>query len=394
MENLISVIVPIYNVAPYLHQCVDSIINQTYKNLEIILVDDGSTDGSEQICDEYAKKDNRIIVIHQNNKGLVGARKAGLQIATGEYIGYVDGDDWIEPEMYQDLLNKILDTDADFIDSGLIVEKENEKICYSPERKSSQIIELNRSTRYKIIKDLLFSNVISDNYITPNICAKLIKKDIQKKAQQEVNNSITHGEDLICTLYLLEFSSKIVYMNKYCYNYRFREGSITKQNNLVKIIPELIKMMNEVYNFINKYNYNCKQFINYRIIKSLLLYSNKCKQNDLKKYPLYKYNNQVLIDNKNIILYGAGEVGISYHNYYKDAMNIVCWVDRNCQNLTGYPLKIESPDDILNYDFDYLLIAVLHENLANSIKQDLISKGIPEEKILWSEPQSTLDWLL
>lgn len=394
MQPLISVIVPIYNVAPYLHECIDSIINQTYKNIEVILVDDGSTDNSGKICDEYAKKDRRMVVIHQENQGVNLARTNGLNIAKGDYIGYVDGDDWIEPEMYEHLLNKILETDADFIDSGLIKQDKNKKISYLPKRKSSKTINLDIDIRYKIIKNLLIDNISNSYYITPNICSKLIKKDIQKKAQQKVGNNITHGEDLICTLYLLEFSSKIAYTNKYYYNYRFREGSITKQNNLVEIIPELIKMMNEVYNFINKHNYNCKQFVNHRIIKSLLLYSNKCKQNDLKKYPLYKYNNQVLIDNKNIILYGAGDVGISYYNCHKNDMNIVCWVDKNYQHLTDYPVKIESPDNILNYNFDYLLIAVLHENLANSIKQDLISRDIPEEKILWSKPESTLDWLL
>lgn len=394
MENLISVIVPIYNVAPYLHECIDSIINQTYKNLEIILVDDGSSDGSEKICDEYAKNDNRIIVIHQQNKGLVCARKAGLKIATGEYIAYVDGDDWIEIQMYEYLLNKILEMDADFIDSGCIKQDKDKKISYLPKRESSKIINLDIDIRYKIIKNLLIDNISDSYYITPSIWAKLIKKNILKKAQQKVDNNITHGEDLICTLYLLEFSSKIAYTNKYYYNYRFRQGSITKQNNLIEIIPKLIKMMNGIYDFSNKYNYSCKHFINHRIVKSMLSYSNKFQKNNFKKYPLYKYNNQVLIDNKSIILYGAGEVGISYYNYHKDDMNIVCWTDKNYQNLTDYPVKIESPDNILNYDFDYLLIAVLNENLANSIKQNLISRDIPEEKILWSEPQSTLNWLL
>ncbi|OUQ56652.1 hypothetical protein B5E58_10530, partial [Tyzzerella sp. An114] len=97
MENKkISVIVPIYNVEKYLNRCVDSIINQTYKNLEIILVDDGSPDNCGKICDEYAKKDNRIKVVHKENGGVSSARNVGLNIATGDYIGFVDGDDWID----------------------------------------------------------------------------------------------------------------------------------------------------------------------------------------------------------------------------------------------------------------------------------------------------------
>ena len=115
---LISVIIPIYNVDAYLRRSIDSVIDQTYKNLEIILVDDGSTDDSAKICDEYSSYDERIRVIHKKNGGLVSARKAGIQLASGEYIAYVDGDDWIEDAMYQQLVEKI--EDADIIISGVI----------------------------------------------------------------------------------------------------------------------------------------------------------------------------------------------------------------------------------------------------------------------------------
>lgn len=113
MEALISVIVPIYKVEKYLKRCVDSIINQTYKNLEIILVDDGSPDGCGSICDEYAEKDSRVRVIHKENGGLSDARNAGLDIAAGEYIGFVDSDDYIAPEMYEVMLGRLTETGAD-----------------------------------------------------------------------------------------------------------------------------------------------------------------------------------------------------------------------------------------------------------------------------------------
>lgn len=110
---LITVIVPVYNVEKYLSRCVDSIINQTYKNLEIILVDDGSTDSSPAICDNYAKKDNRINVIHKQNNGASSARNAALDIASGDYIGFVDSDDYINRDMYASLLDSIVDSDSD-----------------------------------------------------------------------------------------------------------------------------------------------------------------------------------------------------------------------------------------------------------------------------------------
>lgn len=118
-EELISIIVPIYNVEKYLRKCVDSLINQTYKNIEIILVDDGSPDNSPKICDAYKEKDNRIVVIHKMNGGLSSARNAGLRIAKGKYIGFVDSDDWVETSMYEDLLSFMVTYDCDLVECGV-----------------------------------------------------------------------------------------------------------------------------------------------------------------------------------------------------------------------------------------------------------------------------------
>ena len=116
---LISVIVPIYGIERYVGYCIESIIKQTYPNLEIILVDDGSPDRCPQLCDLYASKDKRIKVIHKKNGGLVTARKAGVLAAHGDYIGFVDGDDWIGPGFYQSLLSNITASDADIAVAGL-----------------------------------------------------------------------------------------------------------------------------------------------------------------------------------------------------------------------------------------------------------------------------------
>lgn len=110
---LISVIIPVYKVEKYLEQCIRSVVSQTYRNLEIILVDDGSPDQCPRLCDEWANKDSRIRVIHQNNRGLAAARNSGLDVASGKYIGFVDSDDWIEPDMYESMLHDLLEANAD-----------------------------------------------------------------------------------------------------------------------------------------------------------------------------------------------------------------------------------------------------------------------------------------
>ena len=117
-DTLISVIVPVYNVESYLERCVDSILAQTHKNLEVILIDDGSPDGCPAICDEYAKKDSRVVVIHKENGGQGSARNAGLDVCRGDYIAFVDSDDRIEPDMYRAMLEKMIETDSDMAVCG------------------------------------------------------------------------------------------------------------------------------------------------------------------------------------------------------------------------------------------------------------------------------------
>ena len=123
--NIISVIIPVYNPGKYFDRCVDRLVNQTYKNLEIILVDDGSTDGSSEKCDEWASKDSRIIVIHKENGGASSARNAGLDVASGEFIGFVDSDDYIDYDMYEIMLDEIIEYNADAVRCGVIRESDD-----------------------------------------------------------------------------------------------------------------------------------------------------------------------------------------------------------------------------------------------------------------------------
>ena len=133
-HGLISVVVPIYNVEKYLHKSIESILNQTYRNLEIILVDDGGTDNCPAICDEFAKNDERIKVIHKKNGGLSDARNAGVEIASGEYIGFIDSDDYIKPDMYEKMLARLKETGADIVvcnyacvrEDGTLIEERNQ----------------------------------------------------------------------------------------------------------------------------------------------------------------------------------------------------------------------------------------------------------------------------
>ena len=212
---LISIIVPIYKVEPYLRRCLDSIVNQTYTNLEIILVDDGSPDACPQICDEYATKDNRIVVIHKNNGGLSDARNAGLNISKGDYISFVDSDDWIDKQYVETLLTLIKTENSD------IVFGENEPFHtnYSTQNKKKQYFVTNY-TQLGSLEVLFSKNLVS--HTVP--WGKLYKRELFVNVRFPIGR---FHEDEFTTYILFSKSSKITYTNACLYFYRQRANSIT-----------------------------------------------------------------------------------------------------------------------------------------------------------------------
>lgn len=217
MEELISIIVPVYNVEKYLEKCVDSIIKQTYKNIEIILVDDGAKDNSGKICDELKEKDNRIKVIHKPNGGLSDARNAGLKIAKGEYIGFVDSDDYIAEDMFETLYNLNKENDSD-ISIVSYYEIYNGKVIGV--RESDKLEILNRT---EAIKELLV-----DAKIQSYAWNKLFKRELFENTEFPTNKNF---EDIATTLLLFEKANKVVLLENPKYYYVRRDDSIIGVKN-------------------------------------------------------------------------------------------------------------------------------------------------------------------
>lgn len=212
---LISVIVPVYNVEEYLPRCVDSILAQTYRNLEVILVDDGTKDNSDQICDAYAAKDSRIKVIHKKNGGLSSARNAGMDIAKGEYFGFVDSDDWIEPETYETMLGLALKHDAKMVCGGRydVDSATGEKIVGLCPRKEEVISGVDMLGRV---------------FLWDQCDSAAWDKLYHRSLFQEIRYpSGLICEDVAIFYRLVELTEKVVLCDKPLYNYYHREGSIT-----------------------------------------------------------------------------------------------------------------------------------------------------------------------
>lgn len=216
-SNKISVIVPIYNSEEYLNQCIRSIVNQTYKNLEIILVNDGSTDNSLNICNEWKQKDNRIVVIDKPNGGVARARNLGLDKASGDFIGFVDHDDYIEKEMYETMMNNMIKHNADIVmcsSSGV----------YSDGTKTKSY------TNYKsfeINKDELINRMLSyEKIFCSSVWSKLYKREVVSSIRFETD--ITLGDDYYYNGIAYTNIEKFYYDEKSLYNYRVREGTISR----------------------------------------------------------------------------------------------------------------------------------------------------------------------
>ena len=215
MNELISIIVPIYNVEEYLVKCLDSIVNQTYSNLEIILIDDGSTDNSGKICDEYASKDDRIIIIHQVNSGVSNARNKGLKIAQGNYIGFVDPDDYIEKEMYEQLLNDITKNYCDIAVCGV------NNISYNTQK----IICKNAREKDKMMEKTIFFEKILRGIETETVWNKLYSRN--SIVNTFFDEKLKKSEDLEWLFQIIEKNNKLtIYKNsKKLYNWIQRESS-------------------------------------------------------------------------------------------------------------------------------------------------------------------------
>lgn len=219
VKPLISVIVPVYNVERYLNQCVDSIINQTYTNLEIILVDDGSPDNCPKICDKYAKQDNRIVVIHQNNTGLSGARNSALDICRGDYISFVDSDDWLETNAYEILANELAANGANVVCFTANIIKDGQKV----------------ENRFKYFPDrtLKTADEMVDLTLADEVGGQVWSRIYSRKCWENVRFPEKRlYEDLaISFMPFLLIDENVLFIDKAIYNYRMNESGISLSVN-------------------------------------------------------------------------------------------------------------------------------------------------------------------
>lgn len=234
---MISIIIPIYNVEKYLSQCIDSLIAQTENDIEIILVDDGSPDACGKICDEYAKTDERIVVIHQPNKGVSAARNAGLNIAKGEYIGFVDPDDWVAPEMYGEMLKAIRSKDVELIICGYDYYDEDGNV--DEKRKYFE-----RPNELISQKEILRRFADMPPSIRHGVCNKLFKKTL---LHTQFKEGLHSSEDVLFLTEYVQNVRQAVVIHKPYYKNRVRDGSATHGGLSVDSLASSLMVHDKMY---------------------------------------------------------------------------------------------------------------------------------------------------
>lgn len=380
MGYKVSVIVPIYNAESYLNKCIESIINQTYRNLEIILVNDGSTDGSLEICKKYARVEKRIRIIDQKNQGVVRARQAGVRAAAGNFIGWADADDWMEPEFIEGLVKLQKESGADIVaashfhdigeDSRTIKNGVDGGVCDAK----------------TLLPVMLYTGKFFEYGITPQLYTKLFKADILKKTQLMVANNIIAGDDAAVVYPSLLMAEKICVSELSGYHYVQHPASITKTGftDEVQRIRTLMDFLKDIFRKAGVSAQTDHQLIAYEnymlALRKIDVFDDADSEKILVPYGGFRKHDR-------LVVYGAGVLGQKIYQYLErdGRVKLTGWLDRNYEVYRKQGLSVDSPDMLCEegLEYDYILIANITESAAMAIKDFLLSAGVTEGKIKW-----------
>ncbi len=384
-KQKIGVIVTVFNVEEYLRECIESIINQTYWNLDIILVDDGSSDNSGAICDEYKIRDARVQVVHQKNSGPLAARYAGLKKTKSEYITFVDGDDFLDLNAYK-IVAEALNTELDIVSFG-IIRYYNSKNQRKTVDSISKGMYLKNEIEEIVIPNMIW-NINEKKYgLDPSLCTKVIKRELWESILDETRQlRIYYGQDIAVIYPLIRNANTLLILKEHLYYHRQRNAGILPSyikdheflNKLYTLYSFLMMKFSDQKECIKQIEY----FYSYAVNLRKQAYSDY-SDNDRYLFPFWEIKKQ-----SRVVLYGAGSVGQTY--YYQltrsSQYEIVAWIDKNYKDYHNAGVKKIESIDVLDFiEYDYIIIAVLSFQLAENVRRNLIDKGISENKIIWVE---------
>lgn len=386
MNEILSVVIPIYNVEKYLPQCIESVINQTYRELEIILVDDGSDDLSAEICDRYARKDDRIKVIHKKNGGLISARYKGVEAAEADYVIFVDGDDWVAPDMYLELMRDIVESQADLVTSGCIryYSSEYQKID------KDMYVPTGLHDRESIVKNIIpiMMRCGETHYwgLDPSTCLKIFRRKLLMRQLESLKeHKFYFGEDsAIVYPYILQ-AEKICCTRKVFYYHRQREQEVLApyitEEDCIERLSEFYSYMKHIF-MQTEYRESLMRQLDFLYMDMVTHRQKKYGITDYLGRKDYHFPFTKVQENSRVVLYGAGKVGNAYYHQLKEAegYEVVLWVDRSYEK---YKKEVVPPSQIQDICYDYVVIAAVSPNIIAEIHDELRKMGVEEDRIIY-----------
>lgn len=430
MEDLVSVIVPVYNTESFLPQCLESICKQTYDKIEIILVNDGSTDRSRDICLNYAMKDSRIVYCEKENGGNTSARKCGFKQACGRYICFVDSDDWVEPDMVQKLLDNLQQYQADMVTARFFYENEAEKKTEKGGGRLEPGVYQGENYRKIFIRRMFYGNPNNGWGIWPTLWGKIFLKDALESFLLRLDEKIFYGEDAATIYpYCLAASSAVV-LEDAVYHYRVRESSVSNKKN-PEIFNNLCCLYDYLYTFfaaeeqreqlleylkyyaLNLFNHALNMQTNFNgnmesiwwekgiDNRNLVLpqYQKKIAEADSKakkKESPYEWKSiwlfpfHLIPEGSRFVVFGSGYIGKSFVWQLKRSdkkIEFVKWLDTYGMCVKAPELGLDDIRHIGNYEYDYVVLAAANSEAEKEMRNNLIKLEVDEKKIVWEYPQ-------
>ena len=394
--SLISVIVPVYNSGKYLSRCIDSILAQTYKDLDVILLDDGSSDNSYEIMCQCTQKDSRVRAFKFEHKGVAYIRKKGIELAEGEFIGFVDSDDWIEPDMYSRFYEIMDSNKCELVSSDIYIHANNgdDWTVYDNYDRG-----LYTNLHNEIFPTMLHDFAMDSKGLRCYLVTKLFRADMLKKTVENIDARVFYSEDaMILYRYCLQCKS-IYIMREYFYHYDIYAGAAeTKYNpNEPNNMYWLFSNLKQAFETSPYADVLMPQLYQYAILLNSRVFRG------LYGMDLTQINQWVFFDceklfGKRIVVYGAGTCGYAFcKDFWKNghADGVVAWVDKNpkgemkweqryIKEFQGTPLGEVQPVSVLkSLEYDYIAVTIRKESVANEAIRELQEVwDIPREKIV------------
>lgn len=387
----LSVVIPVYNTYVYLKECLESVISQTYNNLEIIIVDDGSTDGSleliKKIIDKSWRRDN-IVLIENNHKGVVEARNSGIHVASGEFITFVDSDDYIDKNYFSMLMSNM--DDSDYLRTNYM------RVVSNPKKSDEHLDGQNRyftvfrtffkkgefcNEEMKYVWKYMFVN--SMFFLENCLYAAIYKTEIMKEICDLVEKEISYGEDRLYTFLYLIRCNKVKFVEENGYFYRVRDAGL--RYDWANVVLNMEKWYNVLFQDFK--NHEQKEMLIEGAQREYCYLISACANNRFKNNEIqWNYPYFGCIDGLKIVLYGAGSVGKSYwkHIVSDGECKLVAWIDKNAEEIKkNEMLPVEKVEVLKDDNFDKIIIAVNNKKTSMIISEELQKRGIAKDKILW-----------